>query len=64
MGNDGPLLAAGAFAVYARIQPYYAIRARAYFGRFNLLLLVLQIGLRYTGRDLESVYQTLHFFRK
>lgn len=47
-----------------RIQPYYAIRARAYFGRFNLLLLVLQIGLRYTGRDLESVYQTLHFFRK
>ncbi|WP_314093476.1 hypothetical protein [Selenomonas noxia] len=64
MGNDGPLLAAGAFAVYARIQPHYAIRARAYFGRFNLLLLVLQIGLRYTGRDLESVYQTLHFFRK
>ena len=64
MGNDGPLLAAGAFAVYARIQPHYAIRARAYFGRFNLLLLVLRIGLRYTGRDLESVYQTLHFFRK
>ena len=64
MGHDGPLLATGAFAVYARIQPHYAARACAYFGRLNLLPLLLRIGLRYTGRDLESVYQTLHFFRK
>ena len=64
MGHDGPLLATGAFAVYARIQPHYAARARAYFGRLNLLPLLLRIGLRYTGRDLESIYQTLHFFRK
>ena len=64
MGHDGPLLATGAFAVYARIQPHYAARARAYFGRLNLLSLLLRIGLRYTGRDLESIYQTLHFFRK
>ena len=64
MGHDGPLLAAGAFAVYARVQPHYAARARTYFGGLNLLPLVLRIGLRYTGRDLESVYQTLHFFRK
>lgn len=63
-GGIGRTLAEEAFSVYEHMQPYYAARARTYFGSFHALYLFLRIFLRRTGRDLESIYQTLLFFRQ
>ena len=63
-GNDARELAEDTFARYKQLQPDYAARAQAYFGSFTVLYLCLRLFLRYMGKDLESVYQTLLFFRE